>query len=565
MKTFYSEIIEILKKKPITKTELNKLKNKLSKKHRLKKIPTNIEILMHCNKKEYQSLKRKLITKPTRTGSGVAVIAIMTEPKPCPHAKKGIGPCIMCPGGPDSHFGDIPQSYTGHEPATMRAKRNNYDAYLQIFNRLEQYIVLGQTPEKVELIIMGGTFPSYKKEYKENFIKYSFKALNDFSDFFYKNQELDLIRFKEFFELPGDIKNKKRTARVKKKILAQKKDSRLEKEQKKNENSKIRCIGLTIETRPDYAKLKHANQLLEYGCTRVELGIQTTDNKVLKKIKRGHSVKESIDSTRTLKDLGFKINYHMMPGLPGSTQKKDLEILKEIIKNPDFRPDMLKIYPAMVLEGTELYEKYKKEKFKPMTTKQATKLISKFKKHVPEYIRIMRVQRDIPTKTIAAGVDRTNLRQYIKKETEKNNIQCRCIRCREPKNRKVNPKNIKIYTKKYKASKGKEYFISAEDKQNNIILGFLRIRFPDRQLRPEITKDTAIVRELHVYGRAVSIGKKGKVQHKGYGKKLLAKAEQIAKKNKKNKIIIISGIGARNYYRKLGYKKQGPYMVKNRL
>ncbi|MBU0758304.1 MAG: tRNA uridine(34) 5-carboxymethylaminomethyl modification radical SAM/GNAT enzyme Elp3 [Nanoarchaeota archaeon] len=559
MSTFYKEIFDILKEKKLSIDELNKLKTKLSKKFNLRKIPTNIEILMHCSNKEYYSLKKKLMTKPTRTGSGVAVISIMTMPKLCPHAKSGVGPCIMCPGGPDSAFGDIPQSYTGREPATMRGIRNNFDPYLQIWNRLEQYMVLGQNPEKVELIIMGGTFPSYEKEYKKDFIVNTFKALNDFSDYFF-TPEFDLRKFRRFFELPGNITDPKRTKRVQKRILKLKKDiiCSIAKEQKKNEKSHIRCVGLTIETRPDYAMLEHANELLKFGTTRVELGVQTTDDNVLELIHRGHSVQDSIDSTRILKDLGFKINYHVMPGLPGA--KDDLKMMKQILDDENFRPDMLKIYPAMVLKGTKLYDEWKNKRFTPITTDEAAILITEFKKHMKKWIRVMRVQRDIPTEVTEAGVDRTNLRQYVHELMGKKGVKCCCIRCREPKGR--TSKELEIIVQEYDANKGKEYFISIEDVKKDILFGFCRLRFPSQELRKEITNKTALIRELHVYGEAEKLGKTGKVQHKGYGKLLLEEAEKIAKKHGKDKIVVISGVGVRDYYRKLGYKKEGVYMVK---
>lgn len=553
---YYKELISELKKKELTKNQLNRLKIRLCSKYKTRKIPTDIEILLNADVKDIPKIKKCLLTKPTRTISGVAVCAIMTKPIACRHGK-----CIFCPGGPDSVFGNIPQSYTGKEPAARRAIRNKFDPYLQVFNRLEQYIVSGHVPDKIELIIMGGTFPSFTKKYQEYFIKYALKAMNDFSALFFKKNKLDIIKFKKLFELPGDINDKKRLLRIHKKLLTLKKKTTLEKEQLRNESSNIRCVGLTIETRPDYAKLPDANEMLRLGATRVELGIQTLYENILKKIERVHTVKDSIESTRILKDLGFKINYHIMPGLPGVSIKKDLEALKEYFRNEDFKPDMLKIYPCMVLKGTKLYNLYKKGKFKPITTEKAAELIIKFKQSVPEYVRIMRVQRDIPTFMTEAGVNITNLRQKMHELMKKRNIRCNCIRCREIGRAKNPIKKINIKIKKYKASNGIEFFISMES--SNYILGFCRLRFPSQQLRKEITKNSALIRELHVYGPSVSFGKKGLVQHKGIGKKLLNKAESIAKKYNKDKIVVISGVGARNYYKKLGYEKQGPYMVKN--
>ena len=558
---FYPEMISELKKRNYSDRQLAKLKRELALKYKLKRIPTNIEILLNANQKDIPKLKQKLLTKPTRTISGVAPVAIMTKPYPCPHARSG-GPCIMCPGGVGSEFGDVPQSYTGKEPATMRGIRNNYDPYLQVFNRLEQYIILGHNCEKVELILMGGTFPSFPKEYQEEFVKFALKAMNDFSKIFYSGDKFDYIKFKEFFELPVmDLGDKQRVERIQNKLLELKKKTTLLIEQKKNEKAKIKCVALAIETRPDYGKLEQGNQMLKLGCTRVELGIQSVYDEVLKRIQRGHSTADTIESIRVLKDLGFKVAGHYMPGLPGvdNDSKKDLLGMKQLFSDSDYKPDMLKIYPCMVTKGTKLYEEWRKGKYKPLTAKEAAKLIVEFKKIVPEYCRIMRVQRDIPTYQISAGVEMTNLRQFIHENYE---VSCRCIRCREPQGQKINWKKIKLKIEEYEASQGKEFFIAAEDTEKDILIGFCRLRFPSQSLRPEITSRSALIRELHVYGTATAIGEEGTVQHRGWGKKLMKKAEEIARANGKNKIVVISGVGVREYYHKLGYKLEGVYMVK---
>jgi len=344
--------------------------------------------------------------------------------------------------------------------------------------------------------------------------------------------------------------------------------SDLLKEQIKNERSKIRCVGLTIETRPDFAKLKHANRMLLLGCTRVELGVQSVYDRALKAIKRGHSVKDSIKAMRVLKDLGFKINAHYMIGLPSVSAEDDIAGLKELFSNPDFRPDMLKIYPCLVVEGTELYQLWKKGKYRPLSVEDAAKIIIEFKRIVPEYVRIMRVQRDIPDFMISAGPKLTNLRQYIQEKMKKLGLKCKCIRCREIGRsglKKIGKLDYKILS--YEASKGSEFFISAEYK--DWIVGFCRMRFPSQCLRREITERSALIRELHVYGTAMPIGKTAnsdrlaiQVQHRGVGKRLMSIAEQLAKENGKNKMVVISGIGVREYYRKLGYRKEGVYMVK---
>ncbi|MBD3313254.1 tRNA uridine(34) 5-carboxymethylaminomethyl modification radical SAM/GNAT enzyme Elp3 [Candidatus Woesearchaeota archaeon] len=556
-KEYYSELIsELKKRKNPDKDQIAKLKRKLARKHDMNRFPTDIEIFLNAEPEDIKFLK-KLQTKPTRSLSGVAVVAVMTKPFKCPH-----GRCAICPGGPDSAFGDVPQSYTGKEPATMRAMRAGFDPYMQVFNRLEQYVVSGHVPDKVELIIMGGTFPSFSKRYQDDFVKYCFKAMNDFSGLFLRKGEIDMIKFKKFFELPGEVGDPERTKKIQARLKKLKTKADLEKEQRKNEKSRIRCIGLTIETRPDYAGKKEADEMLRLGCTRVELGVQSVYDDLLDNIERGHSVKDSIDATRLLKDQGFKINYHYMLGLPESEPKKDLLGLKELFSRPEFRPDMLKIYPCMVMKGTKLYKQWKKGRFKALTTRQAADIITEFKKHCPEYVRIMRVQRDIPTYATEAGVDRTNLRQLIQEEMKKKGIKCRCIRCREigrmpGKGREV----IRTFT--YEASGGREFFISAV--KGDALMGFCRMRFPSAGMRKEITDDSALIRELHVYGETAGVGEtavKGKIQHKGIGKRLLSEAENTAKRNGRKNIVVISGVGVRPYYRRLGYRKHGPYMVK---
>ncbi len=547
---------EILKRKIKTKEEAIRLRDKLAKEHKPKKLPSLIQILISLPQNKIKLLKGLLLTKPVRTISGVAPLAIMTKPIRCPH-----GRCSYCCGGPNSAFGDVPQSYTGGEPATMRAIRNNFDPYLQVFNRLEQYVLLGHNFEKIELIVMGGTFPSFPKKYQEEFIKFTFKALNDFSElFFNKNGELNYTKFKEVYELPTEnFSDKERTLRIQKKLLKLKGKTTLTKEQKINETAKVRCVALCIETKPDWGLLEHGNQMLKLGTTRIELGVQSVYEDVIKKVNRGHTIKDTKDSIRILKDLGFKVAIHYMPGLPLTNKKRDLEGMVSLFKNPDFKPDMLKIYPTMVSKGTILYKEFKEGKFKPLSIKDAAELLIKFKKHVPKYCRIMRIQRDIPTKQWIAGVEMTNFRQYL---FQKYDVKCNCIRCREPMGKEIDWNKVKIKIQEYGASKGKEFFISAEDTKNDLLVGFVRMRFPSDSLRKEITKKSALIRELHVYGTSLGLKEKGTVQHKGYGKKLMKTAEEIAKKEGKDKMVVISGVGVREYYYNLNYKKEGPYVTK---
>lgn len=569
--TFIDEYLTFIRAEKPKKALMSK-KLALSKKYGLKYTPSDIEILTHLNPEEYSEIKKHLITKPTRTGSGVTVVAVMTKPMRCPHGK-----CTYCPGGPGSVFGDVPQSYTGHEPATMRGIRAAYDAYIQVFNRLEQYVVLGQNPEKVELILMGGTFPSYPDEYQDEVIRDIFKAMNDFSRLFYdlntESQELvfDFEKFKEFFELPGKIGDETRAKKIQEKIMEQKNIDYEKKSipelQEENENAVIRCVGLTIETRPSHAKREHGLKMLEQGCTRVELGVQTTFDDVLTKVHRDHSVQDSIDAIRDLRNLGFKLNFHIMLGLPLMTPKRDLESLRRIFSDSDFQPDMIKIYPCMVMEGTPLYYDYKKGDYTPYSTEQAAELIAEATPLIPEYVRVMRVQRDIPTHKTEAGVDKTNLRQYVDVKLAEKNIVEKDIRSREIGKQEITDYETQVI--EYDAAKGKEFFIQIIETNNKGLIGFARLRFPSEQLHPEITEDSAMIRELHVYGTSLSIGKKNTAgstatgQHKGFGQQLMEKAEEICREHGKKKLLVISGVGVRQYYkRKLGYKQAGPYVAK---
>ncbi len=530
---------------------LESLRKETAKRLHLNRVPKNIELGLLDS-------KLKIKTKPTRTISGVAPVAIMTKPAYCPHGK-----CLFCCGGPNSFFGDVPMSYTGNEPASMRAIRNNFDAYLQVFNRLEHYILLNQMPEKVELIIMGGTFSSYPIDYQDEFITYALKAMNDFSKLFFKNNKLDETKFREFFEFNLNFKSKERQEKIHEKLLKLKKSSTLEKEQLTNETSKIRCVAMVVETKPDWCFQEHINQMLKLGTTRVEIGIQTLNDTILKKVNRGHTLEDSKKAIQLVKDSGLKCIIHMIPGLPGSTKKEDINNFKEIFSNPDYKPDGLKIYPCMVMPGTPLHILYKKGKFKPLTTEEAGEIVKEGKKFFPTWTRVYRIQRDIPTKHTIDGVGITNFRQYVHQLMEKENLKCKCIRCREPKNKEISWKDVNLKRIDYDSSGGKEIFLSYEDTKNDIILGFLRLRIPFKPFRKEITKNSAIIREIHVYGQATPLGKEGDVQHKGLGTSLLKEAEDIAKNEfNKDKLLIISGIGVKEYFKRFNYKKDGIYVSK---
>ena len=544
---------EIVERKINTIEGIIRLRNSLAKELKPKELPSLIAIFAKANKEEKLYLKKILKTKPNRTLSGVSPVAVMTMPSNCPPQAK----CIFCPGGINSQFGNTPKSYTGNEPASMRARRNLYDSYLQVFNRLEHYILLNQDVSKCEVIVMGGTFTAFAKKYQEDFVKYIFKAMNDFSDLFFKKDEFDYDKFSKFFELDKEFKDEERTKKILEKFLKLKGECDLKKEQLRNEKSNCKIIGLTLETRPDCVDLEIGNFMLELGATRVELGIQSMDDKTLEFVKRGHGTKESVEAIKLLRDLGFKLNLHYMIFY---NTKKEVDDMKKLFSDENYRPDMLKIYPCMIFPGTELYTLFKEGGYKEVTTKEAAEMIAEFKRSVGRYCRIQRIQRDIPPKFSAGGVDKSNLRQYVDELCKKKGIACKCIRCREV-GRSDKLIDNKIYVDEYNASKGKEFFVSVG---RDPLIGFARLRFPSQSLRKEITKDSAIVRELHVYSSALKVGTKGEgQQHKGYGKILMDKAEEICIENGKNKLIVISGVGVKDYYiSKLGYEKDGVYVSK---
>jgi elongator complex protein 3 len=525
MDKVYREIIETLMhlSKP-TRSDVDRLKISIAEKYALNSIPSNSQLIKYLQAKERSKLLPVLRRKVTRTISGVTVVAVMTQPYPCPQPL----PCAYCPGGP---LHGTPQSYTGHEPAAMRGLQNQYDPYRQVKNRIDQLKAIGHIVDKIELIIMGGTFPATPQKYQEWFIKECLDAITET------------------------------------------KTATLEEAKKVSETSKIRNVGITVETRPDWAKQQHVDLMLSLGVTRVELGVQNIYDDIYRRVGRKHTVKDVIDATRILKDSGIKIVYHLMPGLPGSNFERDLKAFKTIFSNPDYKPDMLKIYPCIVVKGTKIYRWWKRGEYKPYTTEEAVKLIAEVKKIIPRWVRIMRVQRDIPASLIEAGVKHSNLRQLILQKLKEEGKRCHCIRCREVGHRwlidKVKPDQEKIclMTHKEEASKGTDIFISAEDPVNDVLIGYLRLRIPSEKAhRLEINlQPTGIVRELHVYGTLVPVGKHNSRhwQHKGYGETLLSTAERIAREEYDcRKMIVTSALGTKQYYIQHGYKYDGPYMSK---
>lgn len=521
MEKIYKKIIlNILQEDPKDYASFLKLKKKYSAEFKLPPVSnaTLIKALRQLPKttlKKFKTekLKQFLIRRQVRTLSGVTPITVLTKPYSCP------GKCIYCPTEPK-----MPKSYLSNEPAAMRAKLNKFDPIKQVKMRIEALENNGHMVDKIELLILGGCFNYYPKYYQKDFIKKCFDVCN------------------------------------------QAKTKNLEQAFKKNETAKYRIIGITIETRPDLINEKEVKWFRELGITRVQLGVQHLDNNILKKNKRGHTVEQTIKATKLLKQAGFKIDYHIMPDLPHSTPAKDLKMYKELFTNPDFQPDQLKIYPTIVNQYAPLYKLFKKGFYKPYSTNELKNLLTKMKLATPYYVRINRLIRDIPKQSIVAGNPITNLRQVLQAELSKKKLICKCIRCREAKQDAVNLKQAKLFTIKYPASGGTEYFISYENKNRTKLYAFLRLRINkdiQNNFIPEL-KNAALIRELHTYGQLVPTGdrNKNKIQHTGFGKRLMKIAEDIAKKQGYKKIAVIAGIGVRPYYKKLGYTLKSTYMMK---
>ena len=540
-------IDDIIEGKISARRDLEVRKRQLCRELKLSKFMSNADILECATAEEKELISDTLKKKPTRTKSGVAIVAVMCHPHKCPH-----GRCLYCPES------DIaPPSYTGEEPAALRGRMFEYHPYVQCFNRLSQLKKIGHPIDKVELIIMGGTFPSRDLCYQEWFVSQCLKAMTDFGLILENNAEFEidkpLIR--------GFEKDVLKTYPPTDYVL-------IDDVQLANENSKVRCVGMTFETRPDYCKKEHINRMLNFGVTRVELGVQTLSDELYDKVKRGHSISDVTESNQLLRDSAIKVAMHMMPGL-FVNQKEDLKMFKQLFSDDNFKPDMLKIYPCLVTKGSELYDMWKEGTYSPYTDEEAVDLIVEIKKILPKWVRTMRIQRDIPSTLIEAGVQKSNLGELVYNKLDENHIDCQCIRCREIGHKKTKENytldDFKLFKESYTACGGEETFISIEDKNEESIAGFLRFRIPsDKIFRPEITDKTALIRELHVYGNMIQIGDKNPSigQHTGFGEKLLVEAENLAIDNGKNEIAIISGIGSRNYYRKFGYERKGPYMAK---
>jgi elongator complex protein 3 len=444
--------------------------------------------------------------KASRTISGVTPVAVMAKPFPCP------GKCVYCPSSPEA-----PKSYTVESPAVLRARSCGFDARKQVEVRLKTLAEMGHAQDKVELIIMGGTFLSYPPDYQYQFVKDCYDALNG---------------------IPS---------------------SSLEEGRKLNENAEHRCVGLCIETRPDFCGEREIKSMLDFGTTRVELGVQTLDNEIHCLTKRGHGVAEVISATKLLRDYGFKVYYHWMPGLPGSTPEHDLQLSRQLFEDERFRPDGLKLYPTLVVQGSELEKWYRDNRYRPYDDEEMVDLLMAIKALIPKYVRVSRLMRDIPSKFIIAGSRDLALRGTIREKMGQRGLRCSCIRCREYGHRWRDGWAIGepwLTRLDYETFGGKEVFLSYED-ENETLFGLLRLRTGGGKV---------VVRELHIFGPEVALGARLEpaAQHHGLGERLLREAERIAAEEfRADRLVVLSGVGAREYYRSLGYGLEGAYMVKD--
>ena len=512
---------KLIDAKPQTKADLDAFKRVVAKEYKIP-YPGNLDLMAALRSigggQTSTNLVELLRVRPIRSLSGIVNVSVLTKPYPCP------GNCLYCPT--EAGF---PKSYLSGEPAAERAHRLKFDPYRQVYRRLEMLANEGHSVDKIELRVIGGTWSFYPKSYQGKFIARCFAAANDFPD-------------------------RKRGP------------ASLETEQKKNESAKCRVVGISVETRPDYINEAGIVRLRQLGVTRVELGVQSVYDDVLAKNRRGHKVDATIGATKLLKDAGFKISYQIMLNLYGSNSKKDLAMAKVLFSNPDFRPDLLKIYPLAVLKEAPLYDIYKEGGFKPYSRGKLIETIKAIKKIVPPYVRIERVIRDIPSPRITGAKDISNLRQIISNDMKTEGWSCQCIRCREIKGDYDVNEELFLVRRDYEASGGNEIFLSFENASKTKIFSLLRLRIPGKDTQPifPVLKDAALIREIHTYGLQTPVAQIGlAAQHKGLGKKLMAEAEMIANNEfSLKKIAAISGIGARAYWRKSGYKLQNSYLIK---
>ena len=546
-----------------------RLKQEVAAKHGLSSVPKLIELIAALPEEYRERLSPFLRTKPVRSASGVAVVAVMCKPHRCPHLAFTGAVCVYCafcvlcvggwgarnccpppypppppflpgPGGPDSDFEYSTQAYTGYEPTSMRAIRARYDPFLQARARLDQLRSLGHATDKVEFIIMGGTFLSMDAAYRDGFIRDLHDALSG--------------------HCSGTVEE----------AVAY------------SERSRTKCVAITIETRPDYCLKRHIAAMLGYGCTRIEIGVQSIYEDVARDTNRGHTVAAVAASFQLAKDSGYKVVTHIMPDLPRMPPERDLAGFRELFENPAFRPDGLKLYPTLVIRGTGLYELWKTGAYRSLPPAALVDGVARMLALVPPWTRVYRIQRDIPMPLVTSGVEHGNLRELALARMRDLGLPCRDVRTREAGIRdihhRVRPEQVELVRRDYWANGGWETFLSYEDPQGDILVGLLRLRrCGAAAFRGEVTgvapaapwRNASIVRELHVYGTAVPVHSRdpGLFQHQGFGTLLMEEAARIAAEEHGSDVLaVISGVGTRGYYRRLGYElRPGDALMIKRL
>src|SRR5271157_1997799 len=472
-------------------------------------------------------LLESLRMKPMRTLSGVTTVTVLTKPYPCP------GKCIFCPTDVR-----MPKSYLADEPGAMRGLEHDFDPYLQVKSRIQALESLGHPTDKIELLILGGTWSSYRRDYQEWFVKRCFDAMNETP-----------------LQLPPNSKD----------LGGEKEEGGFAEVQSLNESASHRNVGLVIETRPDEITPDEIRWLRHLGVTKVQMGAQSLDDRILEMNKRGHDVECTRRATALLRAAGFKIVLHWMPNLHGASLESDREDFAKLWQG--FCPDEIKIYPNQLLANAELYEYWKRGEFHPYTTEELIDLIADVKTTIPRYCRVNRVIRDIPSTNVVEGNRRTSLRQDVHDEMKRRGTHCECIRCREVRGKLVDPALLKLDDLVYHADHAEEHFISyitPDDK----LAGFIRLSLPSKDASQTQLNDlngAALIREVHVYGQSLPVGeeKTGAAQHAGLGTNLIHQAEQIAIENGFQRMAVISAVGTRENYLERGFERGELYLVKN--
>lgn len=503
----------------LTRRDVEALKRQAARTFSLDRYVSNREILAALPSSAKPAFIEMLRVHPRRSASGIVVVTAFTRPLPCPH-----GTCVFCPGGP--RLG-TPQSYLIDSPGMRSALAVKFDPFEQVKLCLAKYEANGHETEKVETVIEGGTFVADPADYRLSFVKGVYEGLNGF------------------------------------------RSQSLEDAQAANESARRRCVGLTLETKPDWCRPEEVDTMLTYGVTRLELGVQSLHDPTLARSNRGHTADDAAKAFQTARDAGLKITAHMMPGLPGATPPEDLEDFRRLFEDEAFRPDMTKIYPTLVVEGTALERLQKAGAYQPYSLETVVELLSDVKGFIPTWHRVMRVQREIPAREISGGVKSGNLRELVLAKAREKGRPCQCIRCREVS--LAEPESLgeedslRFREEQYDASGGVEVFGSYEYERSGRIAGFVRLRIPSEAAHRRELRSAGVVRELRVYGRVVRLGlrQKNAWQHRGLGASMLQSVERTTREAfGQSRILVTSAVGTRGYYRRLGYRRLGPYMAK---